>query len=83
MSVLACSKVGCENVMCDTYVPEVGYVCRDCQKDFHQYMTRTDGLGSDENEIKQALVWWLSKPKETGWHPILDHVTEFFKRYTQ
>jgi len=30
MGVMACSRSGCENVMCDRYNSEHGYLCWDC-----------------------------------------------------
>ena len=30
MSVLACQRRGCENIMCDRYSYEYGYICDDC-----------------------------------------------------
>lgn len=30
MGVLACSNVYCENIMCDRYSSEYGYICEDC-----------------------------------------------------
>lgn len=39
MSVLACSRRGCESIMCDTYVPGVGYICSSCQEKFKVWST--------------------------------------------
>jgi hypothetical protein len=30
MSVLACDRKGCENIMCDRYSPVYGYICSEC-----------------------------------------------------
>ena len=30
MSVMACSRKGCENIMCDRYSSTHGYICHDC-----------------------------------------------------
>ncbi len=30
MSVLSCSKNGCDNVMCDRYSHTFGYICDEC-----------------------------------------------------
>ncbi|WP_391557169.1 hypothetical protein [Robertmurraya sp.] len=30
MGVLACDRQGCENIMCDYYSYEHGYICHDC-----------------------------------------------------
>ena len=33
MSVLACDRNGCDNVMCDRLSHEYGYICHECFKD--------------------------------------------------
>lgn len=30
MGVLACDRQGCENIMCDRYHHEYGYICNEC-----------------------------------------------------
>lgn len=40
MGVMRCNRTNCENVMCDTYVPNVGYVCNECQKEFKEQNTK-------------------------------------------
>lgn len=30
MSVLACRRAGCENIMCDRYSTQYGYICEEC-----------------------------------------------------
>ncbi len=30
MSVLACNRNGCRNIMCDRYSPNYGYICVEC-----------------------------------------------------
>jgi hypothetical protein len=32
MGVLACDRNGCENIMCDRYSHEFGYICEECFK---------------------------------------------------
>jgi hypothetical protein len=34
MGVLACSRQSCENIMCDIYIPSVGYICNSCKEEF-------------------------------------------------
>lgn len=30
MGVLACNRNGCDNIMCDHYSDEYGYICSEC-----------------------------------------------------
>lgn len=56
MSVLSCARRGCENIMCETYVPDVGYVCRECQKEFKGYVcSRKDVFTDSPMSIERAL----------------------------
>jgi len=34
MGVMSCHRKCCENIMCDTYIDGIGYVCNDCQTEF-------------------------------------------------
>lgn len=47
MSVLACDRKGCENVMCDRLSHEYGYICNEC---FNKLVK----LGPDTN-IKEFM----------------------------
>ena len=38
MSVLECCRKGCTNIMCDVYVPSVGYVCNKCIAQFKSFI---------------------------------------------
>ena len=51
MGVLACNRYGCENIMCDRYSSEYGYICNDC---FDELVS----LGSDMN-----IDLFMSLPK--------------------
>jgi hypothetical protein len=43
MGVMPCHILNCENIMCDTYIDQVGHVCTDCQTRFKHWMkTQTD-----------------------------------------
>jgi len=42
MSVLACDRRGCPNVMCDRYSYEYGYICDDCFRELVRSGVRTN-----------------------------------------
>ncbi len=33
MGVMSCARRGCENIMCDRYSSEHGYICNECFKE--------------------------------------------------
>lgn len=38
MGVLTCNKKGCDNIMCNTYMFDVGYICGECIEEFTKYV---------------------------------------------
>lgn len=42
MSVLACDRSGCPNIMCDRYSYEYGYLCRECFEELVSLGAGTD-----------------------------------------
>ena len=63
MGVLSCNKSGCENIMCDVYVPGVGYICSDCIGDFKKWLNYNQYSVDNEYDLKEYLeeFMWLSK----------------------
>ena len=39
MGVMSCSRKRCNNIMCDTYISEVGYICSECKEEFKNYLS--------------------------------------------
>lgn len=82
MSVLACVRSCCSSIMCDTYIPELGYVCTDCQREFKVHLSDIGyGVDNDE-EIKEYLDEFLQTTKPNKWveNNIVDN---FFEKYTE
>ena len=46
MGVMSCSRRGCENIMCDRYSYEYGYICNEC---YAELVER--GVGIDVEEF--------------------------------
>jgi len=42
MSVLACDRRGCENIMCDRYSEDYGYICDGCFRELCASGIETD-----------------------------------------
>lgn len=64
MGVMGCSRSNCENIMCDTYVDGIGYVCYDCQKEFEIYLENKEESELSEGEIRQNLKIFIYTPKD-------------------
>lgn len=84
MSVLTCSRSGCHEVMCRTYVPSVGYICRECQEEFKYYINSQRDLIADSHDtILRALENFIQTRKgDFGKGTEID-VYDFFKEYTR
>ena len=83
MGVLSCSKVGCNHIMCHTYVPGVGYICSDCQNDFKEWLTRSPLLSMEnEYDIQRALIHWLDIPRADRTIAKIN-IDEFFHQYSK
>ena len=80
---MSCSKKGCENIMCDTYVSNIGYVCTDCQTDFQAFLggktIRT------EEKMREKLEKFMREYKGRYIQESIEGITtyEFFKQYTK
>ncbi len=71
MGVLACDRLGCENIMCEYISPKFGYLCEDCLEEL-----------KDSEEM--CISSFMSRPKgeytkDTYWPDVL--AKEFKSRY--
>lgn len=48
MSVLECNRENCQNIMCDRYSSEFGYICNECFNELILWMLRY----SDESPME-------------------------------
>ena len=83
MGVMSCSRYGCENIMCDTYVDGVGYVCYDCQKEFEKYLKKKGLNPETEGQIKKHLKDFMETEKDEYVEGKEMDVDEFFRSYTR
>lgn len=63
MGVMGCYRPGCDGIMCDVYVSDVGYVCWECEKEFTEYIEMNFGEPMTEGEIKRELQKFMSTRK--------------------
>ena len=76
MGVMNCTRKGCDNIMCQTYIPEIGYICGDCQREF-AIIVGCEVL--PESRLRTKLEIFLSKSKDHD-HQKLS-VEDFFNKY--
>ena len=81
MSVLACSRKNCNNIMCDTYVDSVGYVCFDCQEQFKQYANKRN-ISLNTEDIIIALREFMNTEKVCSDIQEYGSIDSFFSQFT-
>ena len=75
MGVRSCSRNKCTNIMCDTYIPNVGYICDECKHEFMLENIRE----YKEYEIEEMLTSFLVNSKKQS-NTNLMTVEEYFKQ---
>lgn len=64
MGVMSCSKIGCDSILCDTYVESVGYICCYCQEEFKNYVEENKLNITNKTQITQALSKFMGIEKD-------------------
>ena len=77
VGVMSCSRKECENILCDTYIPEVGYLCSSCIEEFKELYSHNK---MTNGEIIEALQTFISIPRMYRDTP--NSLNDFFKQYT-
>lgn len=67
MSVLACNREKCENVMCDRFSHTHGYICNDCFKELVS-------LGPQKN----IGIFMKSEPNKSSRNTSLEYFNDVF-----
>lgn len=76
MGVLACDRRGCENIMCDFYVPSVGYICCECKEEF---VAQYNGAINIEDDLSLFVnTYKFDRPTDSK---VI--VEEFFKQHAR
>lgn len=83
MSVMSCSRPKCENIMCDTYVDGIGYVCNECQEEFKEYLNSEKDIVLSEGEMRRKFTVFMKSDKNTYTQGPEITVDQFFNQYTR
>lgn len=63
MGTMMCYRKDCDNILCETYVESVGYICSSCQAEFKEYLV-DEGLNpTTERQIRIELKNFMATPK--------------------
>lgn len=80
MGVMSCSRKDCENILCDTYVESVGYICSDCKSEFKEYLEKKGLNLTTEGEIEKELKIFMATSKDAYNETTVD---DFFNERTR
>lgn len=76
MGAMECNRTGCESVMCDTYVKDVGYICTGCQTEFQRMIELKGGdTKFTRHEIKMELEAFIHTDKAKSAEDFHEKVT--------
>lgn len=81
MGLMNCSRKDCEQILCKTYISDVGYVCNSCQSEFKEYLSNEGLNPKNEGEIKTELEKFMSIPKARFEEGQKMSVDDFFDKY--
>lgn len=59
MGVLECNTKDCTNIMCNHYIPRVGYICNTCIDGFKNMCEREGISFTTESEIEIAIGFFI------------------------
>lgn len=82
MGALTCNRINCGNIMCDTYIQSVGYICESCQTEFKEYLNKNYLKPKNDWEITTILREFMDTTKN-GIEKDNNLIDEFFKSYTK
>lgn len=90
MGVKSCDRVGCTNVMCNTYVNTSvfrGYICNECKEEFKQWLNNGVINGISHSMNDNNIARYLSEFMETYANSFscneTNSVDTFFEYYTE
>jgi hypothetical protein len=83
MGVMSCSRKNCDNIMCDTYVQSIGYVCSDCKSEFKEYLKKSGLNPTTEGQIVKELQAFIFTPKNIYTDDVEISIDNFFNKRTQ
>ena len=82
MGIMSCYRKGCDEIMCHTYINDIGYICYDCQREFYDYLSKNSIVVTTEREIKNELKKFMKTDKFDNDIDVKLSVEDFFRKNT-
>lgn len=81
MGVMACSRSGCDTVMCNICIDGIGYVCYYCKTEFEKYLREENIKAETEFEICRELKKLMKTTRNDCDNESPMSVSEFFSKH--
>lgn len=81
MGVRSCFRPKCENILCDTYIDSVGYICYECENEFKEFIEKMGDKPNTKYSILRELKKFMDTEKDTYTEGKEMDVNEFFQTY--
>ena len=82
MGVRECCRKNCGNIGCDTHINDIGYICYECQREFHTFVKKKGIYPRTDVEIKTALKTFVKTTKGSLSSKTMC-ISEFFMHHTK
>ena len=82
MGVMACDRNNCKNILCDTYVDNIGYICYDCQREFKIFLKSKELVEPLPNDVLRNELRVFMKTEKDTYKENEITVDEFFRNNT-
>lgn len=82
MGVMNCNRSRCDNIICDVYIDNIGYICSSCQEEFKIYLNLHGHNNMTHDEIKKELSLFITTDKDDYSEEKMD-LDNFFLKYTK
>ena len=78
LGVMKCNRKGCEFVMCNAYIDEIGYICNSCINEFKEHLKSKNIIYLTKKEYIEELKKFMNTNKS-----ITDKIdiNTFFEKY--
>lgn len=79
MGARECDRKNCSNIMCDTYIVSVGYICSQCSSEFKEYLINESIIADTENKLRHELSIFIKTSKGSYIDETKISAEDFFK----
>lgn len=82
---MSCYRKACDNIMCDTYIPSIGYICNECQSEFKLYLNENGINLRSQYELTDELNKFMDteKGRYTDDEPNIIDIDSYFREHSR